>query len=185
MEIVKYPHPALITKSALVNKVDEKLKNIFQEMIKLTIDHNGVGLAANQIGYPLQFFIVKIDDEFKIFINPVIISRHGPYKTSIEGCLSAPELFLSIPRQHKIKIEAYDEKGNRIFTYLKGDNAIRFTHEYDHVQGMMFFNHIDPTNNEQIMKVGEFIKESDKLELDREAIYNDMRDIVQEYGLVP
>ena len=95
MQIVHYPHPALRWKSSDINQINESLRSTIREMFELMYAANGIGLAANQVGLPLRFFIINLTGEAEsteeelVFINPEIRNRRGQ-EVGEEGCLSLP-----------------------------------------------------------------------------------------------
>ena len=103
MQIVNYPHPALRWESSDVTRIDDKLRATIQEMFHLMYAAKGIGLAANQVGLPLRFFIVNLSgdadntDEELVFINPDIKNRRGQEEGE-EGCLSLPGLYADVKR---------------------------------------------------------------------------------------
>lgn len=114
----------------------------------------GTGLSANQVGIAKRMFAAKYEDEkgqdfeYKL-INPKIIS----HSTNIiclpegEGCLSVNrEIFGQVPRYEKIKVKAYNEKGEQVTLAFKGYGSILMQHEIDHLNGMMFYDRIDKNN---------------------------------------
>ncbi|WP_018664549.1 peptide deformylase [Heyndrickxia acidiproducens] len=113
----------------------------------------GVGLSANQIGLNKRMFAVYIADEngeleYALF-NPKIISHSVSmiYLPQGEGCLSVDRKVEGfVPRQERIKVRAYDMDGNEVLLKLKGFPAIVFQHEIDHLNGIMFYDHINKEN---------------------------------------
>lgn len=143
MEIVHFPHPALKFESVDVQRIDGPLRKAVARMFKLMYEANGIGLAANQVGLPLRFFIVNLasradePDEELVFINPVIRKRKGNVLGE-EGCLSLPGLFGDVTRSEEVVIEAFDLSGDGFSMELKGLPARVVQHESDHLSGVMF-----------------------------------------------
>lgn len=112
----------------------------------------GIGLAAPQINVSKRVFAIHIEEEegnaFQLIAyNPKIVSHsvEKTYLSSGEGCLSVDrEVEGFVPRYARITIKAYDQEGNEIKKRLKGLPAIAFQHELDHLNGIMFYDHIDP-----------------------------------------
>lgn len=111
----------------------------------------GVGLAAPQINVPKRMFVLRITDNQDelmelFFVNPKIIShsQETTFLSDGEGCLSVDRnIEGSVPRYARVKVEAYDEKGNKFTKRLRGFQAIVFQHELDHLNGIMFYDRID------------------------------------------
>jgi len=131
----------LRTKSELVTKVPHDLIADMQ----YTLDENGVGLAAPQIGQNIRLFIMKffLDEEtyqFITAINPEIISYSMETEIDEEGCLSVPEVYKKIPRASHIMVKFFDEEMNPHTVEMHGYNARIFQHEYDHLEGTLFID---------------------------------------------
>jgi peptide deformylase len=120
----------------------------------------GIGLAAPQINVLKRMIAVHVKDEKDqlysyALINPKIISHsvEKSYLTSGEGCLSVDEPFPGyVPRYARISVKGYDVDGNEIKLRLKGLPAIVFQHEIDHLNGVMFYDHIDKADNFKIIE---------------------------------
>jgi peptide deformylase len=145
MEILLHPHPALRWKSQPVRQINAELRSAIDEMFDLMYQARGVGLAANQVGLPFRFFIINVtadpeerDEEF-VFINPEITRRKGSAEGE-EGCLSLPEIYGQVRRAESIVVEAYDLKGQLFEMQLEDLPARCVLHEYDHLDGVMFFD---------------------------------------------
>lgn len=114
----------------------------------------GVGLSANQIGINKRMFVMYFEDEKgklleQAIINPKIISHSAAmtYLPQGEGCLSVDrEVKGYVPRYERIKVKAFDINGKEIQLRLKGFAAIVFQHEYDHLNGVLFYDHINQNN---------------------------------------
>jgi peptide deformylase len=128
------------------------LKELIENMYETMYDSNGIGLAAPQIGLPIRLFIVDgspIDDiepqGFKqTFINPVIIEEWGEAWKYEEGCLSIPTVHENVLRKPELKIRYFDEQFQLHEKSFKGMAARIIQHEYDHIEGKLFIDHISP-----------------------------------------
>ncbi len=147
LRIVPYPHPALRHESRPVIEIDDSLRAIVREMFTLMYASNGIGLAANQVGIPLRFFVLNLTadaeraDQEQVFINPEIIKRHSSEENE-EGCLSFPGLYGKVRRARKIKVRAYDLQGNPI--EIDADDLLgrAIQHETDHLDGKLFIDYL-------------------------------------------
>jgi len=143
LAIKKYPHPILKFKSKPVVKINAQLKETIREMFELMYETDGVGLAANQVGIPYQFFVMNAsgnrenkEDEY-VFINPVIHKKKGKEEDE-EGCLSFPEIRVPVVRAAEIELEGISLEGKpQRFTW-KGLLARAVQHETDHLKGISF-----------------------------------------------
>ena len=120
-------------------------------MFELMYQSEGIGLAANQVGLPLRFFLANLAKEPKenreeyVFINPVLKNRRGS-ELDDEGCLSFPTMFAPVVRSSKVTVEAFDLQGN-LFEMRLNDLAARvIQHENDHLDGVLFIDKIPAVN---------------------------------------
>jgi peptide deformylase len=149
LRIVPYPHPALRYESRPVIQIDDKLRATVREMFDLMYASNGIGLAANQVGIPLRFFVLNLTadaaqpEQERVFINPEIVKRHSSEENE-EGCLSFPGLYGKVRRARKIKLHAYDLGGNPI--EIDADELLgrAIQHETDHLDGKLFIDYLGP-----------------------------------------
>ena len=132
-------------KSKKVEVIDEKIKELIQDMIETLHKYDGVGLAAVQVGILKQIVIIQevADKPIYVIINPEIISQSGVQVVE-EGCLSFPNKFAKIERPEKIKVRAMDENGKKVEIIGKGLLAQAISHEIDHLNGKVFIDKIIP-----------------------------------------
>ena len=168
LELIYYPHPALRHPSKPLKKVDAELRKMVAQMFDIMYEHQGVGLAANQVGLPYRLFVVnpegdpEVADAEQVFINPVL-RRGKATSEGEEGCLSIPEVRAPVTRHESVKIEAFDLTGNEIHGELNGLFARIVQHEVDHLDGVLFIDRLSPT---QLAEVRPLIEE---FELDFES----------------
>ncbi|EMI53529.1 peptide deformylase [Rhodopirellula sallentina] len=146
LSIVHFPHPTLRHRSRPIVRVDARLREMAAEMLDLMYEHEGVGLAANQVDLPIRMFVAnpsgkRGEGEEWIVINPVIDRPKGN-EAGQEGCLSVPGLFAQVKRPKKVRLQGYDLSGNEINKELDGFLARVVQHEVDHLDGVMFFDRI-------------------------------------------
>ena len=142
MEIVKEPEKILRKKLKSVEKITPEIKALISDMREIMVEARGVGLAANQVGWDFQIFVIdkKLADENgapDAYINPEITEHSRDTVEMEEGCLSIPEYWHQIKRAKKIKIKALDENGKKIKIKARGFLARVLQHEYDHLQGVL------------------------------------------------
>lgn len=132
-------------KSKKVEIIDNKIKELIQDMKDTLHKYNGVGLAAVQVGILKQIVIIQEEENMPLYvlINPEIISTSG-IQTVEEGCLSFPNKFAQIERPERVRIKALDENGNAIEIKAKGLLAQAISHEIDHLNGEVFIDKIIP-----------------------------------------
>ena len=138
-------------KSKKVEVIDDKIKELIQDMKDTLRKYNGIGLAAVQVGILKQIVIIQEDEDKPLYvlINPEIISASG-VQTVDEGCLSFPNKFAKIERPEKVKIRALDENGKTIEIKAKELLAQAISHELDHLNGEVFIDKIIPGTLEVI-----------------------------------
>ncbi len=142
-KVVTYPAEILEQQCREVMKFDRKLGKLLDDMYETMIQHDGVGLAAPQIGLDLQIAIVDIDDESGTteMINPRILETSGS-QTGPEGCLSFPGIYGEVTRPNHVKIEAFDRRGRKYQLEAEGFLARAVQHEIDHLNGILFTTYV-------------------------------------------
>ncbi|MDR0447452.1 MAG: peptide deformylase, partial [Treponema sp.] len=124
-------------KATAVKDINDKLRFIVQDMIKIMHDGKGVGLAGPQVGLLKRIFVTHIDgDEARVFINPSIIWTSQEQVNFEEGCLSLPGAYAEVIRPGKIKVQAWNETGRAFTLEVSGMLARVIQHEYDHLEGV-------------------------------------------------
>ena len=145
-----YGDPILRAKCEEIVDFDEDLNDLIQSMYKTMDASDGVGLAAPQIGKALRMFMID-STHFKdyekvgvrqVFINPVIIEEKGENWPFEEGCLSIPDVREDVIRKSSLKIRYQNQKGDILEEVFEGMNARVIQHEYDHIEGVLFIDHI-------------------------------------------
>ncbi len=136
------------------------LKELIDNMFETLKRSEGVGLAAPQVGLSIRLFIVDLDvisdDEpqykgyLHAFINPEILEESKETSSMSEGCLSIPGINENVKRPEKIHVAYTDENGEKQDKWLEGFEARVFQHEYDHLDGKMFIDHLSPLRKQMI-----------------------------------
>jgi peptide deformylase len=150
LEIIHYPHPTLRHRSKPLKRVDAELRDIVARMFELMYEHEGVGLAANQVDLPYRVFVTNVEGDPAakehecVFINPVLSGGRGQAEDT-EGCLSIPEIHAPVTRNATIKVQAYDLSGNEVVAEAEGLMARILQHETDHLDGTLFIDRLGPT----------------------------------------
>lgn len=120
-----------------VEKFDEKLSDLIDDMFETMYKANGVGLAAPQIGILKRIAVIDIGEGPHVFINPKIIDASGE-QTDTEGCLSCPGVWGTVSRPNFVTVEAYDKNGDRFILSASELFARAICHELDHLDGKLF-----------------------------------------------
>jgi peptide deformylase len=148
VHIVHYPHPTLRHKSKPLQRVDDELRKMVEQMRELMYEHRGIGLAANQVDLPYRLFVLNISgdpeqkDQEHVFINPVISRRGGGTVEAEEGCLSFPEVYAPVRRPARCVLSAFDMRGEEVHLQLEGLFARAAQHECDHLDGVVFIDRL-------------------------------------------
>ena len=138
-EVVKHPAAVLTQKCEEVTEINEDIIQLLDDLYDTMVEHDGVGIAAPQIGVPLRVAIVELGEERDVLemINPTVLVVDGK-EVDIEGCLSFPGLFGEVERPTYVKIEACDREG-RVYELEAGNfDARAILHEIDHLDGVLF-----------------------------------------------
>jgi peptide deformylase len=137
------PDQILYQKSESVSTFDNDIKNLISDMKIFMQEYDGVGLAAVQIGILKRIItIMPNDDNFIAMINPKIIEQSEALLEYEEGCLSVPEIYYILSRPEKITVEYQDENGIKKTLQADGILARIIQHEIDHLNGIVFINHL-------------------------------------------
>ena len=139
--IVKLGDPILYKKSRQVEKFDDKLSTLIDDMLETMYEQNGVGLAAVQVGVLKQVVVIDIGDGPIELVNPQITLEEGE-QISQEGCLSLPGKWANTLRPEKVQVKAQDREGKWHVYTGEGLKAKAFCHEIDHLYGILFTSHI-------------------------------------------
>lgn len=148
-QIVKYGDPVLREVSEPIDTVNSEIKDLVSDLIDTLKGASGLGLAAVQIGVLLRLFIVDmtaIDPTatLKVYINPEILETSEEQIELEEGCLSFPGIYQKVTRPAKVKVRATDVDGNVFEEELDEMPARAVLHEYDHLKGKLFIDHLTP-----------------------------------------
>lgn len=154
LPIVAYGDPVLKREADEIEENYPHLQELIDNMYETMYNAEGVGLAAPQIGKSIRLFVVDAspfeEDEpqlkgfKKTFINPIIVEEEGKEWAFSEGCLSIPAIREEVKRKPKVTIEYYDENFNLLEETYEGLAARVIQHEYDHIEGILFTDHINP-----------------------------------------
>jgi peptide deformylase len=145
--ILTAPDPRLKAVSTAVEKVDAETRRLVDDMIESMYAADGIGLAAVQIGVPKRVIVMDLDQKDgkknpRVFINPKILWASDELATFEEGCLSVPDIWEDVERPAKIKAEHRDRDGKLVMLEADGLLATCLQHEMDHLEGVLFIDHI-------------------------------------------
>lgn len=145
LKIVEYPDPILRAKNKPIETFDDNLKKLVDEMFYIMYKTDGIGLSAPQVGLNVQLMVFNPVDERGegeeiILVNPRVNKYSKKVVRFNEGCLSFPGIYADVKRPESVKIDARDINGARFTLSLSGLPARVFQHEFDHLQGVLFFD---------------------------------------------
>jgi peptide deformylase len=164
LPVVKYGHPVLRQKGARIEKITPEIEKLIADMFDTMYDAKGVGLAAQQVGKPLQLTVIDVREATDrpstlelngqpadpasimplALINPEWKPVNDPVEGA-EGCLSFPEIYAEILRPETIDVTATNQKGEKVSFRCGGLLARAIQHEYDHLHGVLFIDRMDKT----------------------------------------
>lgn len=154
--ILTYPDPELKKKSATVTVITDSIRELVRDMAETMYDAPGVGLAAPQIGVHKRVVVIDIAGKDEpprliVAINPEIIHAEGESYEE-EGCLSVPQYAANVRRHARIVVKALKLDGEEHTFRAEGLLSIAFQHEIDHLDGILFVDHLSPLKREIFAK---------------------------------
>ncbi len=152
-KIRKIGDPVLRERCSTVEKIDSSILNLVDDMIDSVSEGNvgGVGLAAPQIGVLKRVIVVNLEEKFDCFINPEIEIVDHDRIIEEEGCLSLYSIRTPVSRPKKIRLKAKNIKGKTVTVDAEGMVARIFLHEVDHLNGVLFIDHLKPEDRKDFL----------------------------------
>jgi peptide deformylase len=150
--IVTAEDPILRERTKKVSNFDASLHRLLEDMLVAMRDAPGVGLAANQVGIPLQVAVIEIDGTVTELVNPQIVKSSGE-QLDWEGCLSIPGYVAEVGRAAKVTVKARDRHGREF--RVRGEELLAraLQHEIDHLNGTLYIDYLDSL--EELVRVSE------------------------------
>ncbi len=162
LPIIEAPDPRLKVISTPVDAVDDALRALIADMFETMYDAPGIGLAAIQVGVAKRVLVIDLqekDEETgsvvrdpKVFINPVLSEPSAEMSVYNEGCLSVPEQYADVERPASIRAQWLDEQGKAHDRRLDGMIATCLQHEMDHLEGILFIDHLSRLKRDMLLK---------------------------------
>ncbi len=155
--LIILPDPVLRQVSKPVDRVDDSLRKLADDMLETMYDAPGIGLAAIQIGLPLRLLVIDLareDDEPAphVFINPEILDSGDERSVYEEGCLSIPEYYAEVERPASVRVKYVDRDGREQEMMAEGLMATCLQHEIDHLNGVLFIDHISKLKRDMVVR---------------------------------
>ncbi|MEO0440233.1 MAG: peptide deformylase [Pseudomonadota bacterium] len=172
LPILEVPDPRLKTVSEPVTEFNDELKTLIADMFETMYDAPGIGLAAIQVGVPKRILVIDLQEPVehdhehgedcdhehdvekdpKVFINPEILNPSDDLNTYSEGCLSVPDQYADVERPATITARWQDENGKQHEEQLDGLLATCLQHEMDHLEGILFIDHLSRLKRQMVLK---------------------------------
>src|SRR5579883_1483917 len=157
LPVLVAPDPRLKIKAKPVPQVDDTVRRLMDDMLETMYEAPGIGLAAPQVGRPVRVIVVDVAREGEApqplrLVNPEILWRSEELATYNEGCLSLPEHYADVTRPAEIRLRYLDERNETREMEAKGLLATVLQHEVDHLDGVLFVDHISPLKRNIILR---------------------------------
>ncbi len=174
IQIIETPDPRLRTISSPVDVVDDDLRRLMDDMLETMYDASGIGLAAIQIGVAKRVLVIDLQDEDEetgerikrplYFVNPEVSDESEELNVYSEGCLSVPEMFADVERPARIRAKWLDYDGVAHDEPIDGLLATCLQHEMDHLNGVLFIDHLSKLKRDMLLKKLEKLRKANKSE---------------------
>ena len=155
--LIILPDPVLRLVSAPVEQVDAEIRKLAADMLDTMYDAPGIGLAAIQVGEPLRMLVIDLAKEGEppapqIFINPEVLATGDDRSIYEEGCLSIPDYYAEVERPASVRVKYVDAQGKSHEIDADGLLATCLQHEIDHLNGVLFIDHISKLKRDMVVK---------------------------------
>ncbi len=155
LEILEFPDPRLRTVAKPVEKVDDELRKLIDDMFETMYAAPGIGLAASQVNVHKRLLVMDLSEEHNepmVFINPQITPLTDELAPYEEGCLSVPGFYEKVKRAARVRINALDRDGNAFEMEADELLATCIQHEIDHLDGKLFVDYVSRLKRDRIKK---------------------------------
>lgn len=156
LEILEFPDPRLRTVAKPVVEVDERIRQLVDDMLETMYAAPGVGLAATQVNIHERVIVIDVSEDQSqplVFINPeVTVLDAETLRDYDEGCLSVPGFYETVSRPERVRVDALDRGGKPFTLEPDGLLAVCIQHELDHLNGKLFVDYISPIKRQRIRK---------------------------------
>ena len=162
LPIYEAPDPMLRQISTPIDTVDDQLRVLIADMFETMYDAPGIGLAAVQVGVPKRLLVMDLGEpeeeggepvkEPRVFINPEIVTHSAQEVPYTEGCLSVPDQYAEVQRPDRIRARWLDERGTAHEEDIGGLLAVCLQHEMDHLEGVLFIDHLSKLKRDMVLK---------------------------------
>ncbi len=153
LPILRYPDPRLHTVARPVAEVDQRIRQLVDDMVQTMYEAEGVGLAATQVDVHERVIVMdtsETHDKPMVLINPQIVQRSQEMALNEEGCLSVPQTYDQVERHARVTVRALDRQGESFEFEAEGLAAVCVQHEIDHLSGRVFVEYLSPLKRNRI-----------------------------------
>ncbi len=154
LKILHFPDPRLRNKAKPVEKVDDSVTKLIDDMLETMYAAPGIGLAATQVNDARRVIVIDISEEHDeplCLVNPEILSKSGEEEMD-EGCLSVPDVYERVVRADRVRVRALDRNGEEFEMDAEGLLAVCIQHELDHLEGKLFIDYLSGLKRQRIRK---------------------------------
>jgi peptide deformylase len=152
LPLVVAPDPRLLICSEPVDKVTDEIRQLMDDMVETMRHEDGVGLAAVQVGIHKRILVMEIDDKLYYVVNPEIITSSEDENIYEEGCLSFPKQRALVTRPKKVTVKCLGYQGEEQMIECDELLATCIQHEIDHLNGIVFIDHLSRLKKDTIMR---------------------------------
>ncbi len=153
LPILRYPDPRLHTVARPVAAVDERIRQLVDDMLETMYEADGVGLAATQVDVHQRVIVMDTSEQHDqplVLINPEILKRSEEFALAEEGCLSVPQIYDKVERPARVTVRALGRDGEPFEFDAEGLSAVCVQHEMDHLMGKVFVDYLSPLKRDRI-----------------------------------
>ncbi len=172
LPIVQYPNVALSSRAEPVTEFNEELKQLAADMTETMYAAPGVGLAANQVGVLKRIVVIDVSEDksgLKVLVNPSVVEHSDTLQDYEEGCLSLKGLYEHVKRPDHVRVRAQDLDGNPVEFEAEGILAVCVQHEIDHLDGVVFIDHLSRLKKDRACQKLRKLRLNDKKKAQEEA----------------
>jgi len=159
LQIRLYPDPILRTRSSTIERIDDEIRSLADDMVETLIKRVGYGLAAPQVGVTKRLIVADVDEKLYVLANPVIVEMSEERVLGIEGCLSIPGIEAEVERAKRVRVEGLNLDAETIIVEAQDLLARVLQHEVDHLEGILFIDYLGRAKRQLLLKEYEKLKE--------------------------
>lgn len=152
LDVRTFGDPVLKTRASPVEGFDGALSHLAEEMLAAMREHEGVGLAANQVGRLKRILVAALEEEEFVLVNPVVVEAAQTTEKELEGCLSIPGIQVEVERPAAVTVSAQDTSGAPLRMEASGLLARILQHEIDHLDGVLILDRTDRQSRKAAMR---------------------------------